>query len=104
MGINQTGLKNPESLKKARLGYSSPLLARALTAAFYPKVWICLCPFLRVSNKFSRFGIGLISRPGSGPKRGKNSRLKVCVGCGMAKITLRITRLSNNLGRDDRID
>ena len=34
---------------------------------------------------------------------GRDSRLKICTGCGMAKITLGITGLRENLGWDDGI-
>ena len=33
-------------------------------------------------------------------KRGRDSGLKVCAGCGMPKITIGITGLSGNLNRD----
>ena len=34
---------------------------------------------------------------------GRDSGLKVCTGCGMARITLEIKGLRENLGRDDGI-
>ena len=37
-------------------------------------------------------------------KRGRDSGLKVCAGSGMQIIAIGITRLSENMGRDDPIE
>ena len=59
---------------------------------------------MKVPIGFSGFGIRLISRSAFGILKaywGRDSGMKECTGCVMPKITLEITGLGKNLGRDD---
>ena len=61
---------------------------------------------MKVPIGFSGFGIRLISRSAFGILKaywGRDSGMKECKGCVMPKITLQITGLGKNLGRDDGI-
>ena len=64
-------------------------------------------PFIGSQIGFWGCGIILFWRPGFHifkAKWGQDSGVKVCMGCGMSKTTIRFTRLSKNLGRDDKIE
>ena len=57
-------------------------------------------------DKVRDVGFPLFEARNSGfkAKRGQDSGLKVCSGCGISKITVGITALRENLGQDDRIE
>ena len=87
-----------------------PLISRKFSGIHARVIRKSLYRSLAVENEdpqwvFQDTGFALfeVCYPGFYSKIGRDSGMKVCTGCGMRRITIRITGLSRNLGWDDGI-